>query len=78
VVVVVQLDQSEVEQAAGPDVSSEELLTVRELAKFLKLHPKTVYEWVARHAVPCIRLGRRVRFSKSDVSRWLQAQKEGV
>ena len=54
------------------------LWTVREVARFLGLHEKTVYEWAARGDLPCIRLGNRLRFAASDVSRWLQARKEGV
>lgn len=54
------------------------LLTVRELARFLSVHEKTIYDWTARGELPCIRLGKRLRFSASDVGRWLQARKEGV
>lgn len=54
------------------------LLTVRELAQVLGIHEKTVYDWVAKGQLPCVRLGNRLRFLPSDVSRWLQARKEGV
>ena len=54
------------------------LWTVREVAQFLGLHEKTVYEWAARGDLPCFRVGNRLRFAASDVSRWLQARKEGV
>jgi excisionase family DNA binding protein len=60
------------------DAMHERLMTVRELAAFLGLHEKTIYDWTARGELPCVRLGKRLRFQASDVSRWLQARKEGV
>jgi excisionase family DNA binding protein len=46
-----------------PKSDSESLLTVEELAKILRLHPKTVYRLVEKGKLPCIRVGRNVRFS---------------
>jgi len=64
------------------EVASRELLTVREVAEWLRVHEKTVYAWVEKGQrekgkLPCIRLGKQLRFRASDVSRWLQAPKEG-
>lgn len=56
--------------------SPEPLLTVPEVADLLRLKPKTVYEWVGKGRLPCFRLGGRIRFSRSEVLRWLAAQKE--
>jgi len=41
----------------------EALLTVEELAKILRLHPKTVYRLVEKGKLACIRVGRNIRFS---------------
>ena len=54
------------------------LLTVHDIARLLRVHEKTVYELVRRGAIPHIRLGRCVRFSLEDVTRWLGSRKEGV
>jgi excisionase family DNA binding protein len=53
------------------------LWTVRDVAAFLKIHPKTIYEWVARGEMPFLRIGNRIRFNPSDILRWLRHQKEG-
>lgn len=53
----------------------EHLWTVREVAKFLGFHEKTVYLWVARGELPCVRVGGRLRFRASDLLRWVDAQK---
>ena len=42
-----------------------------ELAKFLGVNRKTVYEYAARNVIPCRRLGRRLVFSRAAVLAWL-------
>lgn len=48
------------------------LLTVRELAEFLRLTPKGVYAMVEARRIPFIRVSNRVRFRQSDVINWLE------
>ncbi len=52
------------------------LWTVRDVAEFLKIHPKTIYEWVARGEIPFLRIGNRLRFSPTELTRWVSARKE--
>ena len=42
-----------------------------EVAAFLGVNRKTVYEAVTRAVIPCRRLGRRVVFSRSALVAWL-------
>ena len=60
-----------------PVPAREEILTVREVAHWLKLRPSTIYAWAASGKLPCLRLGSRIRFTRSDLLRWLEARKEG-
>ena len=53
------------------------LWTVREVARFLGVHEKTVYDWVIRGTLPCFRIGNRLRFSPTELTRWVSARKEG-
>ncbi len=55
----------------------ERLLTLPEVADLLRLSEKTVHRLVARRRMPCVRVGRSVRFVSGDVLRWLSARKEG-
>lgn len=58
-----------------------ELLTVSDLAKELKVSPRSVYEMLSvrgrrgalkTHPLPCVRINRRtIRFRMEDVNRWL-------
>ena len=52
------------------------LWTVRDVAKFLSVHEKTIYDWAARGDLPCFRLGNRLRFSPTELTRWVSARKE--
>ena len=55
----------------------EPLLTVREVADLLRVAEKTVRRWVAQRRLPCVRLGRAIRFARGDVFRWVSARKDG-
>ena len=52
------------------------LLTARQLAALWHVSEKTLRRWMASGRLPCIRVGRLVRFDPGDVSRWLSARKE--
>ncbi|HXG96807.1 MAG TPA: helix-turn-helix domain-containing protein [Gemmatimonadales bacterium] len=48
-----------------------ECMTAHELASLLRVNRKTVYEYAARHVIPCRRLGRRLVFSRPVIRAWL-------
>jgi excisionase family DNA binding protein len=52
--------------------------TTRDVADFLRVHPKTVERYVRLYGLPCCRLGGRYRFDPVQVARWLESRKEGV
>lgn len=55
----------------------ERLLTLAEVADLLQLSQKTISRLIAARRMPCVRVGRSVRFVSGDVLRWLSARKEG-
>jgi len=56
---------------AGDASMEHECMTACELARWLRVNRKTVYEYAARNVIPCRRLGRRLVFSRSAVAAWL-------
>jgi excisionase family DNA binding protein len=52
-----------------------EIMRAEELARFLRVNRKTVYEYAARGVIPHQRLGRRIVFARSQVVAWLGACK---
>lgn len=61
------------------DAQSEELMTVGEIATFLKVPPSWVYERTRLRGIdriPHIKLGKYLRFSADEVREWLQRLRE--
>ena len=55
----------------------ESLMTVAELAKYLRMTPSTVYRMVEREQIPTLHLGvrrRSLRFRMADITAWLDSQ----
>jgi excisionase family DNA binding protein len=57
--------------------SNEEFLTVNEVAAILKVNQQTVRNWIDRGELPAIRIGRRVRITRSDFERVLEQSRIG-
>jgi len=53
------------------------LLTLPEVAAFLSVSEKSVRRLVAYQRIPCLRVGRQLRFVPSDLLRWVSARREG-
>lgn len=51
------------------------IMTVNELAKYLRLHEQTVYRMAKEGAVPSYKVGNRWRFEKATIDSWLRSQK---
>jgi excisionase family DNA binding protein len=47
------------------------IMTVQELARYLRVHTMTVYRLIQRGDLPAARVGRGWRFRKDQVDRWL-------
>ena len=57
-------------------LSNGRLLSVQELADFLQIQIKTIYEWHHRGTGPTpFRIGGRLRFDPADVAMWLESSK---
>lgn len=48
----------------------EEILTIEELAKYLKLKPQTIYTWAKAGKIPAAKLGKEWRFKKTLIDKW--------
>ena len=48
----------------------DEIMTLEEVAKYLKLKPQTIYTWAQNGKIPAAKLGKEWRFKKSVVDRW--------
>ncbi|MBN2147904.1 MAG: helix-turn-helix domain-containing protein [Anaerolineales bacterium] len=53
-------------------VNTEPLLTVEEVARYLRLQPGTVRGMARRGELPVVKVGRRWRFKRSQIESWLR------
>ena len=56
----------------------ESLLTVAEVAEWLKLNQQTIRNWIDAGSLPAVRVGRRVRIKRSDLDRIVAAGYQGA
>ena len=47
------------------------ILTVQEVARYLRVHTMTVYRMIQRGDLPGVRVGRGWRFKRDQIDRWL-------
>lgn len=48
------------------------LLTVDDLAAWLQVKPRTIYQWVHEEYIPVVKLGSLVRFDPASIAAWLK------
>jgi excisionase family DNA binding protein len=53
-----------------------ELMTVEELAAYLRVTKKTVYRLLKRGKIPSTKVGRQWRFDKASIDEWLRQKPE--
>ncbi len=49
-----------------------EIMTTREVADYLKLHPLTVHRYARDGKIPAFKIGTDWRFHKKYIERWIQ------
>ena len=54
---------------------TEEILTLKEVAAYLKLAEKTAYKLAAEGKLPGFKVGGSWRFKQTDIERWIEEKK---
>ncbi len=50
-----------------------DLMTIDDLAAYLKVTRRTIYEWLKHNKIPAIKLVGQWRFKKEKIDEWIQA-----
>ncbi len=50
------------------------ILTIPEVARYLKMSKSKVYSLVAREEIPHLKIGRCVRICRKDLQAWIEKQ----
>ena len=51
-----------------------DILTIKDVAEYLKLNEKTTYRLVASGKIPAFKVGGTWRFLQSDINNWIEEQ----
>ena len=55
------------------------LMTIDEVAEYLKFKPRTINDWVQKNLIPHYRLGRKtIRFDIETIDEWLETKRPKV
>ena len=49
---------------------SSDIMTLEEVAAYLKVKPQTIYTWAQEKKIPAAKIGKEWRFKKSIVDAW--------
>jgi PTS system nitrogen regulatory IIA component len=52
----------------------EEILTIEEVAKYLRVSERTVYDWAQKGEIPSGKIGTVWRFKKAEIEDWVNAR----
>ena len=55
----------------------DDILTIPQVAQYLKLSKSKVYYLVQRKKIPHIKIGKNVRIRETDLKAWLEACRDG-
>ena len=54
----------------------EELITLEELSRYLKISKPTLYKMVERGKIPALKIASQWRFKKEDINGWVEKQRK--
>ena len=54
-----------------------DVMTVREVAEYLKVKDRTIYRLVANREIPGFKVGGSWRFRKSEIDQWTESNAVG-
>lgn len=53
---------------------NDSLMTIEDLARYLKVSRRTIYEWLKSGKIPALKLVGQWRFRKEKIDLWLERQ----
>ena len=56
----------------------DDIMTIREVAQFLRLTEKTAYRYALEGVIPGFKVGGAWRFRKSVLEQWIEKQEKSV
>jgi excisionase family DNA binding protein len=69
---VIEADTRSISAEIGAAMPMSELMTVPELAEFLRVNPATIYRLLRDKRIPGFRVGSEWRFDREAIEQWQQ------
>ena len=63
--------QNDVKYRTGDIVLADDILTIEEVAKYLRVSERTVYDWAQKGEIPAGKIGTVWRFKKDEIEKWV-------
>ena len=57
-------------------VMDDKILTIKEVAKYLKVNERTIYRLAASGDIPAFKVGNSWRFRKAEIGQWIEQQEQ--
>ncbi len=57
---------------------NDQVLTVKDVAGYLKVNDRTVYRMAAAGKIPAFKVGSSWRFKQSEIEKWIQKQSNKI
>lgn len=58
----------------GRNPEENRILTIKDVAEYLKVNERTVYRLAAAKKLPAFKVGTAWRFSRADIDNWIKQQ----
>lgn len=55
-------------------MQNQEIMTIEEVADYLRVKKRTIYEWLKKGKIPAIKTVGQWRFKKEKIDAWLESQ----
>lgn len=58
-------------------MTEHDILTIDEVASYLRVSDRTVYDWANKGSIPCGKIGTTWRFKRAEVEKWVDEKLSG-
>ena len=57
--------------------NNNEMMNIEEVANYLKMSERAIYEWVKNNKIAAFKLGNTWRFKKNEIDGWMESNRTG-
>ncbi len=58
------------------NIHNTSLMTIQQASEYLQIKAKTLYAWTESGEIPHYKIGRLIRFKKTDIDNWIEERRK--